>query len=124
MALNDRSKNNLVGVKPELVKVIELASTRCNFVVTEGLRTQGRQKQLFAEKKTQTMDSRHLTGDAVDIFCGDWNPDSFIPVLKEIYKAGQELGVKLRFGCNWSSNPEDKTATKFRDYPHVELPRG
>ncbi|MCS5737312.1 M15 family metallopeptidase domain-containing protein, partial [Herbiconiux daphne] len=62
--LNERSKKNLIGVKPQLVKVIELAASRLPFVVTEGLRTPAKQKQLLAEKKTQTLESRHLTGDA------------------------------------------------------------
>ncbi|MFW3388459.1 UNVERIFIED_CONTAM: M15 family metallopeptidase [Kocuria sp. CPCC 205274] len=121
--LNERSKKNLIGVKPQLVKVIELAASRLPFVVTEGLRTPAKQKQLLAEKKTQTLESRHLTGDAVDIYCGSWEPKDFMPALREIYKAGNELGIKLRFGCNWSSNPDDKTSSKFKDYPHIELPK-
>lgn len=119
--LNERSRTNLKGVKPALLSVIEEASNHCEFVITEGLRSVERQRQLVAEGKSQTMNSRHLTGDAVDIFPGSWGVEAFIPVLREIHKAGQKLGVQLRFGCNWSSNPDDKTTSKFKDYPHVEL---
>lgn len=119
--MDARSEKNLIGVNPSLVEVIKLAKSRHDFVVTEGLRTIERQKQLVAEGKSQTMNSNHLTGNAVDIYCGSWEPKDFLPALVEIYKAAQELGVKLRFGCNWSSNPEDKTATKFKDWPHVEM---
>lgn len=119
--MDNRSAKNLEGVKPSLVKVITLAKERRDFVVTEGLRTVERQKQMVKEGKSQTMNSKHITGDAVDIYCGSWDPKDFLPALIEIYKAGQELGVKLRFGCNWANNPETKTTTRFKDWPHVEL---
>jgi peptidoglycan L-alanyl-D-glutamate endopeptidase CwlK len=38
-----------------------------DFSITEGLRTKERQKELFSAGKSQTMNSRHLTGKAVDI---------------------------------------------------------
>lgn len=44
---------------------LELSSV--DFGITEGLRTQERQKQLYVESKSQTMYSRHLTGDADDV---------------------------------------------------------
>ncbi|KLG68704.1 M15 family metallopeptidase, partial [Escherichia coli] len=64
-----RSENNLDGVKRELVAVVRraLELTEVDFGITEGLRTKERQKQLVAEGKSQTMNSRHLTGDAVDV---------------------------------------------------------
>ncbi|WP_423140165.1 M15 family metallopeptidase, partial [Providencia alcalifaciens] len=80
---SQRSENNLKGVNPDLVKVIRrtLEITPVDFIVIEGLRTQERQKQLFAEKKSQTMHSRHLTGHAVDIIPVNtkWQIDEFKP---------------------------------------------
>ncbi len=66
---SQRSEKNLAGVKPQLVAVVRraLALSDVDFGITEGLRTKERQKQLVAEGKSQTMNSRHLTGDAVDV---------------------------------------------------------
>jgi uncharacterized protein YcbK (DUF882 family) len=64
-----RSENNIKGVKPQLVAVVRraLELSPVDFGITEGLRTLERQKQLFAEGKSQTLNSRHLTGEAVDV---------------------------------------------------------
>lgn len=55
-----RSEKNLEGVKPQLVAVVRraLELTEVDFGITEGLRTKERQKQLVAEGKSQTMNSR------------------------------------------------------------------
>lgn len=57
---SQRSENNLKGVKPQLVAVVRraLELSSVDFGITEGLRTQERQKQLYAEGKSQTMNSR------------------------------------------------------------------
>lgn len=120
-----RSEKNLEGVKPQLVAVVRraLELTEVDFGITEGLRSKYRQKQLVAEGKSQTMNSPHLTGDAVDVLPvgADWNDyKCWLPVLRAFYQAGNELGVKLRFGITWTSNPDDKPA-RFLDAPHIEL---
>ncbi|STL62039.1 putative phage PS3 [Escherichia coli] len=57
------------GVNPDLVKVTRraLEISEVDFGITEGLRSRYRQKQLVATGKSQTMNSRHLTGHAVDV---------------------------------------------------------
>ncbi len=44
-----------------------LEISEVDFGITEGLRSRYRQKQLVATGKSQTMNSRHLTGHAVDV---------------------------------------------------------
>lgn len=121
-----RSENNLNGVNSDLVKVIRraLEITPVDFIVIEGLRTEARQKQLVAEKKSQTMKSRHLTGHAVDIIPVNtkWQIEEFKPLLKAVKQAADELGVKLRFGINWKNDPSLPIETRFIDAPHVEIP--
>lgn len=121
-----RSENNLNGVNSDLVKVIRraLEITPVDFIVIEGLRTEARQKQLVAEKKSQTMKSRHLTGHAVDIIPVNtkWQIDEFKPLLKAVKQAADELGVKIRFGINWKNDPSLPIETRFIDAPHVEIP--
>jgi len=121
-----RSEQNLVGVNPALVAVVRraLELSPVDFTVIEGLRTPERQALLVAENKSQTKNSRHLTGHAVDLMPvgADWDDyRCWLPVLVAVHQAGQELGVKLRFGITWTDNPEDKPAG-FLDAAHLELP--
>lgn len=123
---SQRSENNLKGVNPDLVKVIRraLEITPADFIVIEGLRMQDRQKELVATGKSQTMNSRHLSGNAVDIIPVNttWAIDEFKPLLKAVKQAADELGIKLRFGINWKSDPSLPIETKFIDAPHIEIP--
>lgn len=123
---SQRSENNLKGINPNLMKVVRraLEISAVDFSVIEGLRTVERQKELVATGKSQTMNSRHISGNAVDLFPvgGDWNNyQCWLPILNAMQQAGKELGVKLRFGITWTDNPNDKPA-KFLDAPHIELP--
>ncbi len=121
-----RSEGNLKGVNPALVKVVRraLEITPVDFIVIEGVRTEAQQRENVKKGVSKTMDSRHLTGYAVDLLPvgADWNDyKCWLPVLDAMYKAGAELGVKLRFGITWTGNPHDKPA-RFLDAPHVEIP--
>ncbi|CNF16647.1 peptidase M15B and M15C DD-carboxypeptidase VanY/endolysin [Yersinia rohdei] len=123
---SQRSEGNLKGVNPALVKVVRraLELSTVDFSVIEGLRTVERQKELVATGKSQTMNSRHISGNAVDLLPvgADWNNyKCWLPILNAMQQAGKELGVKLRFGITWTDNPNDKPA-KFLDAPHIELP--
>lgn len=122
---SQRSEENLAGVDLQLVAVVRraLELSPVDFAVIEGLRTQERQKELVAAGTSQTMNSRHLTGHAVDLMpVGADRKDytCWLPVLVSMWQAGMELNVKLRFGITWTDNPED-TPAKFLDAPHVEL---
>ena len=70
--LSKLSQRRLVGVHPNLVRVVSLAITftPIDFSVVEGLRTLNRQKYLYRIGKSRTMNSRHLIGHAVDL--GPW----------------------------------------------------
>ncbi|MDI5633335.1 M15 family peptidase, partial [Salmonella enterica subsp. enterica serovar Anatum] len=61
---SQRSENNLKGVNADLVKIVRraLQLSPVDFGITEGLRTVERQRQLVAAGKSQTMNSRHITG--------------------------------------------------------------
>lgn len=125
MQLNERSLKNLEGVRPELVGVVKRAAeiSTAPIVVTEGLRTLERQKQLKAAGKSWTLDSRHLTGHAVDLVdANDFGYD--MPDMQEIAKAmrqaASELGVKIEWGANVKYGGDWK---KQNDSPHFELDR-
>jgi peptidoglycan LD-endopeptidase CwlK len=117
--MNERSEKALVGVNEKLVRVARRASeiSEITFIVTEGLRTIERQKQLFAKKATQTMNSKHLVGRALDIapvLDGEvrWDWPLFYKLAQAMKTAAQELNVKIVWGGDWKT---------FKDGPHFEL---
>jgi peptidoglycan L-alanyl-D-glutamate endopeptidase CwlK len=117
--LSPRSERNLQGVHKDLVMVVRLAGKRANFLVTEGLRTVARQKQLVAAGASQTMNSRHLTGHAVDVAAlvdGQvrWDWPLYARIADEMKAAAKELNVPIIWGGDWKS---------LKDGPHFELDR-
>lgn len=67
--LGSTSRRNLQRVDPRLVAVVEraIAKSEIDFRVTEGRRSPERQRQLVAAGASRTMNSKHLTGHAVDV---------------------------------------------------------
>ena len=64
--LSSRSRERLAGVKPDLADTVKraLELSPIDFGVSEGKRTLERQKLLVSQGASQTMKSKHLTGDA------------------------------------------------------------
>ena len=120
-SLSQRSKDRLKGVHPDLVKVIEEAikGSPLDFSISEGLRSKERQKELFDAGKSQTMNSRHITGHAVDIAVlvdgkVTWDFSKYQLVADHIKKVAKELKIDIVWGGDWQS---------FKDGPHFELHR-
>jgi peptidoglycan LD-endopeptidase CwlK len=133
--LDERSFKNLVGVDERLVSVVKLATSNLPFdtYCTEGVRTLGRQQQLYAQGRTAlgrivtwTMKSKHLEGKAVDLvpFVDGkilWDDLLLFAALgHEMLEAAKELGVKIRWGWDWDMDGvlQEKGET---DGPHFEL---
>ena len=117
---SQRSENNLRGVHPDLVKVVRLALelSPVDFGITEGLRTVERQKHLVAEGKSQTMNSRHISGHAVDVFAyptpaGSWDWQYYQKISQAFKQAGKNLGILVEWGGDWKT---------LKDGPHFQLP--
>lgn len=106
--LSIRSLKNLEGVDPRLAGVVKRAIeiTKVDFGVTEGLRTLATQKKYVAAGKSKTLDSKHLTGDAVDLvaYVGSkisWEEDLYDDLADAMKQAAKEKGVGLRWGAAW-----------------------
>ena len=117
--LGTRSLQNLSGVHPDLVAVVKLAIkiTEQDFTVIEGIRNINRQRQLLKAGKSTTMNSRHITGHAVDMvpWPVDWNDLKRFEVMSEAMKqAAEELDIPIVWGGDWK---------RFYDGPHFELDR-
>ena len=67
--LSERSLSKLEGVNQNLVLVVKeaITLTKVDFGVICGLRTQEEQEALVAKGASQTMKSKHLEGNAVDL---------------------------------------------------------
>lgn len=116
---SQRSEDNLNGVHPDLVKVVRLAlqKTTVDFSVLEGVRTLERQKKLLEQGVSKTLNSRHITGHAVDLgpVPLDWkNLAGFKAISEAMKSAAKELGISIEWGGDWK---------KFVDCPHFQLSR-
>jgi len=109
-----------MGVHPQLAKVVALAITRTkvDFGVAEGVRTAARQQVLFDRGASSTLNSRHLTGHAVDLvaYVGShvrWDWPLYFKIDEAVTKAAEELETAVEWGGRWKS---------FPDGPHFQLP--
>ena len=117
--LGTRSLQSLSGVHPDLVAVVKRAITitEQDFTVIEGIRNINRQRELVKKGASTTMNSRHITGHAVDMvpWPVDWNDLERFEIMSEAMKAAaEELEIPIVWGGDWKS---------FYDAPHFELDR-
>lgn len=146
--LGSKSLAELQGVHPDLVAVVQRAIelTVQDFAVHDGIRTLAEQQKLLAAGASKTLDSRHLTGHAVDlvpVINGKlrWEWDPIYLIAEAVRVAARERQTPIRWGGAWdvdftasTESPEDLVADyvsrrraagqrAFIDGPHFELPR-
>lgn len=121
MKLDARAERSLSGVHPDLARIVRRAAeiTTVDFTVTEGRRTADRQRRLVRAGASRTLNSRHLTGHAVDLAAKvdgtvRWDWPLYARLAEAMKRAAAELDLPLVWGGDWRS---------FRDGPHFELPR-
>lgn len=141
------SLDRLATVRPDLQRVTQraLELSKVDFVVTQGKRTRDEQMRLYGKGRTGaavikqgipahyakpneaivtwTMNSNHLSGNAVDIAPYvngkiEWDDNGKLglwPQLAAAFKeAAAELGVSIQWGGDWKQKV---------DRPHFELTR-
>ncbi len=115
---SQRSSDNLSGVNADLVKVAELALRRSklDFIITSGVRMKEVQRTLYKLGKTPTMNSRHLTGHAIDFAAlvkgrVSWDEEHYYTIADAFKSAGDELGVDIEWGGDFLNF----------DGPHIQL---
>ncbi len=106
--LSQRSLGRLDGVNNKLHSVVTTAIglTNVDFGVTCGLRTEKEQEDLVARGASQTMKSKHLTGDAVDVvaYIGSrisWELNLYDDIADAFKEASVREGVGIRWGASW-----------------------
>lgn len=129
---SQRSKDNLKGVHPDLVRLMESAIVDCpiDFKIHEGVRTVQRQQELYAQGRTKAgiivthtdgikKKSNHQPkadgyGYAVDIYAYPVNVNdtkNISVIAAHIKQRAKEMNISIEWGGDW----------KMRDYPHFEL---
>ena len=146
--LGTRSRAELEGVHPDLVRVVERAIeiTEQDFTVFDGIRTVDEQRDLVVLGASLTMTSRHLTGHAVDLvpwIAGRprWKWPPIYRVVEAVRIAARNLAVPVVWGCCWDADlrhecgDPEAVAERYRarrvaagrrvfmDGPHIQLPK-
>lgn len=125
--LSARSLSRLEGVHPDLVKVVMRAIeiSDIDFMITEGVRSSARQKELVAAGASQTSRSRHLpTVNQCGMACAvdlaamvgrevRWDWPLYPKLACAMKEAAAELNIPIEWGGDWKS---------LRDGPHFQLP--
>ena len=130
-----KGTDKLKGVNSILVKWInefakdynhEFNMKGIDIIITEGLRTIEQQKAYFLAKKSKTMKSRHLIGNAIDICFSvngkiNWNDLTYWILASKHYKEFcKRNNINGRSGLDWNGNGDWKDE-KFLDAPHFEI---
>ncbi len=137
----ERSRKNLTGVHPKMIKVAERAIEICgqDFFVNEGVRSMERQKQLYAQGRTKpgpkvtwTLNSNHFKnprtgfGHAIDVYPFPFKPNTKGYAAKQkivaqaFFKAAGELDIPIRWGADWDMDGNYGERGEG-DSPHFEL---
>lgn len=116
--------DRLKGVHADLVRLVtevakSLADGPMTFMVIEGLRTKDRQAALVKAGASQTQNSRHLTGHAVDLgvlMDGklSWDFKLYRQLAAIVKAKATSLGIPIIWGGDWKT---------LVDGPHFELDR-
>lgn len=119
--LSEKSLAKMAGVDARLQAVIGAAAaiSPVEFIVTEGIRSADRQRMLFMAGKTQTLNSRHCIGQAVDVCAivggkADWNWHNYERIAQAVKAAASQLNIAVEWGGDWAT---------LKDGPHFQLKR-
>ena len=129
--LSEKSWKNLEGVDPRLVAVVAMALTKSgiDFGVSEGLRSYKRQRMMVQQGKSQTLKSKHLYGEAVDLYAWvngnvSWDLVWYREINVYMLESAATLDVAIRWGNDWDrdgvevgQDPDER----FVDGVHWEL---
>ena len=117
---SSKSKDKLLLIHPDLKRMVEhaLEISKIDFTVIEGIRTIDKQKEYYDNGKSWTLNSRHLTGHAVDLVpyvngSLSWNSTrNYNLIAKAMFRASQDCGFHIEWGGFWL----------HVDMPHWQLP--
>lgn len=118
-----RSLDRLSTVDTRLQRLFNEVIKYWDCTVLEGIRTLERQRKLVAQGSSKTMNSKHLTGMAVDVapYPVDWNDhERFIRFGLFVIGMAAGMGIPVRWGRDWDKD-FDLNDQQFNDSPHFEI---
>jgi peptidoglycan L-alanyl-D-glutamate endopeptidase CwlK len=109
MTLSEADLAHLDRVDPRLANMMRyLADRGFRFRITESVRDPARQAMLYDQGASKTMNSRHLTGNAIDIAVYDengnitWDPAAYAPIGAAAKAYAQRHGLEdFTWGGDW-----------------------
>ena len=122
-SFSSKSLARLNSTDERLVRVFTEVVKHFDCTILEGKRTVDRQKMLVAQGKSKTMNSKHLTGKAVDVapYPIDWNDrERFTYFAGYVMGIAAKMGIKLRWGGDWARDTQVSN-NSFDDLPHFEI---
>ena len=110
--LSTNSLSKMTGIKDELHTIVceAIRHSKVDFGVICGRRSEAEQQELVAKGASQTMKSKHLTGDAVDLMAyvqvdgksrASWELNLYDDIADAMKQAAKNKGVKIRWGAAW-----------------------
>ena len=87
----------LIGTDERIVSDVLRLACNHHISVIEGVRTKGRQKALVKAGKSWTMNSKHLRGDAVDLYLGSWDCEDY----RLLHIDWKKVRPSIVWGGNW-----------------------
>lgn len=121
MASFGKTSNERLGtVHPTLQRLFKEVVKHMDCTVLEGIRTPERQQELFDSGKSHTLNSKHLTGNAIDVapYPINWDDkDRQYVFASLVLDTAMRMGIRIRWG-GWFRAKGNKV---FYDSPHFEL---
>lgn len=136
MVWTSKDHFNTLGVDERLIEVMKEAfetyAGHYTPTISEGVRTEAKQRELVASGKSKTMNSRHLTGHAVDVVLltpdrktAIWTLNEYVDFARHVGSIAKRLGYPIRWGGSWGRIDQGNfRPAKFFDGPHFEIPVG
>ena len=118
-----QSINRLQSCDERLFKLFSEVVKHFDCTILEGRRTVERQSMLVKQGKSKTMNSKHLTGKAVDVapYPINWEDrERFTYFAGFVMGIASQQGLKLRWGGDWDKDT-DLSDNSFDDLPHFEI---
>lgn len=119
------SQLRLVGLDSRLIATLERAIqiTQVDFTIVEGLRSKEKQAAAVKSGASFTLNSRHLTGHAVDIapWIGgkiNWTWGFYHKLAPYVLEAAKQVKCPIEWGGNWPAVPGQSAP----DGPHWQIP--
>lgn len=129
--LSQKSINTLKGVNELLVKIVHdaIKISTVDFSVFCGLRTVSEQIEIVKRGKSRTMQSKHITGHAVDLLAyvngkDNWGNKTDIKHYYDIADAMRDSAIKngvlLTWGAVWDKSLNDIMNTEIEPTRYTE----